>query len=108
MNEVIYTVGHSTHPIVEFIRMLDVFEIDQVIDVRTIPESRHNSQFNKEELREESRKHAIEYFRLEGLGGLRHTTKTSIFNEKTSKPHLLTPWAKVDGNKITYPGPTAE
>src|SRR5450759_4074085 len=78
MNEMIYTIGHSTHPIDEFIRMLNAFEIEKVVDVRTIPKSRHNPQFNEEELREQLLKHAIEYVRLEGLGGLRHTTKTSI------------------------------
>ena len=39
---------------------------------------------------------------------IRNIKVEDIFNEKTSKPHLLTPWAKVDGNKITYPGPTSE
>jgi uncharacterized protein (DUF488 family) len=78
MNEAIYTVGHSTHPIDEFIRILNAFEIEQVVDVRTIPKSRYNPQFNGAELQEELSKHAIEYIRLEGLGGLRHTTKTSV------------------------------
>ena len=78
MNEVVYTIGHSTHPIDEFISMLIAFKIEKVVDVRTIPKSRHNPQFNEEELREQLLKHAIEYVRLEGLGGLRHTTKTSI------------------------------
>lgn len=78
MTETIYTIGHSTHPIDEFIRILRAYGIQEVVDVRTIPRSRHNPQFNEEELRDELHKHSIGYVRLEGLGGLRHTTKTSI------------------------------
>jgi uncharacterized protein (DUF488 family) len=78
MNEVIYTIGHSTHPIDEFIRILKAFEIEKIIDVRTIPKSRHNPQFNQEELCNELHNQRIEYVHLEGLGGLRHTTKVSI------------------------------
>jgi uncharacterized protein (DUF488 family) len=176
MTETIYTIGHSTHPIEVFVRILRVYGIQEVVDVRTIPRSRHNPQFNEENLREELLKQNIEYIRLEGLGGLRHAAKTSIntawknasfrgyadymqtpefaravnelidlgkekriaimcaeavpwrchrsligdallarnikvediMNEKTSKPHRLTPWAKVDGNRVTYPGQIAE
>jgi uncharacterized protein (DUF488 family) len=77
-NSTIYTIGHSTHPIDEFIHLLKVFEIHKVADVRTIPKSRHNPQFNEDVLREQLNRHAIEYVRLEGLGGLRHTTRNSI------------------------------
>src|SRR5450759_1279088 len=165
MTEIVYMSGHSTHSIDEFIRILTAFEIEKVVDVRTIPKSRHNPQFNEEDLRVQLLEHAIEYIRLAGLGGLRHTTKASIntawknasfrgyadymqtpeftralgelidmaiekriaimcaeavpwkchrsligdallirnikvediFDEKTIKPHLLTPCAKVDG-----------
>jgi uncharacterized protein (DUF488 family) len=175
MTEIVYTIGHSTHPIDEFIRILKRFEIEKVIDVRTIPKSRYNPHFNEEELRKQLIEHAIEYARLAGLGGLRHTTKASIntawkntsfrgfadymqtpefaraldelidlakekrvaimcaeavpwrchrsligdallirkikvediLSEKAIQPHLLTPWAKVEGNTITYPGPPA-
>jgi uncharacterized protein (DUF488 family) len=171
MTEIVYTIGHSTHPMDEFIRILNAFEIEKVVDVRTIPKSRHNPQFNEEDLRLQLREYGIEYVRLAGLGGLRHTTKTSIntawkntsfrgyadymqtpeftraleelinlakekriaimcaeavpwrchrsligdalsvrnikvediLSEKAIQPHRLTPWAKVDGDKITYP-----
>ncbi len=173
MAEIVYTIGHSTHPIDEFIQILNAYEIEKVIDVRTIPKSRYNPQFNEEELRKQLLEHGIEYARLPGLGGLRHTTKASIntawkndsfrgfadymqtpefasaldelielakekrvaimcaeavpwrchrsligdalivrnievkdiLSEKAIQPHSLTPWAKVEGNKITYPGP---
>ncbi len=40
----IYTIGHSTHPIGEFLEMLDSFGIRRVADIRTVPGSRHNPQ----------------------------------------------------------------
>ena len=46
----IYTVGHSTHPIDEFIGILKAHGIKKLIDVRTVPKSRHNPQFNADEL----------------------------------------------------------
>lgn len=172
MTETIYTIGHSAYPIEEFIRMLKAYGIEEVVDIRTIPGSRHNPQFNEEVLREELSRHGIGYAWMKELGGLRHTTKTSvntawknasfrgyadhmqtpgfaraidrlidtgkekrvaimcaeavpwrchrsligdallarnvnvedILSERSSKPHRLTLWAKVDGTKVTYPG----
>ncbi len=78
MNETIFTVGHSTHPIDEFIGMLRAYGIEQLVDVRTIPKSRHNPQFNEMELGEALRQHAIGYTRLASLGGLRRTSPASI------------------------------
>ncbi len=172
MNEVIYTIGHSTHAIQDFMRILHTYGIQRLVDVRTIPKSRHNPQFNAAELEQALREQGIDYLRLEGLGGLRHTTKTSIntawknasfrgfadymqtpefegalgqlvalgkektiaimcaeavpwrchrsligdallvrgvkvediLSETSCKPHTLTPWAKVEGERITYPG----
>ncbi len=78
MKTTIYTVGHSTHPIDEFIHLLEAYQIELVIDVRTIARSRHNPQFNEDKLSESLQEHDIEYRRLESLGGLRHTSKDSI------------------------------
>ncbi len=167
----IYTIGHSTHTFDEFFNILHEFEIGLVVDVRTIPRSRFNPQFNEADLDQSLKQHNIRYTHLKELGGLRHTTKTSIntawrnssfrgfadymqteefqkgieqlillaqkdrtvimcaeavpwrchrsligdallvrninvediMSEKTSKPHKITPWAKVDGVVITYP-----
>lgn len=74
----IFTIGHSTHPIDEFIEMLKAHNIELVADVRTIAKSRHNPQFNEKELEASLAKAGIAYQRLEKLGGLRHTTKNSI------------------------------
>ncbi len=172
MDKCIYTIGHSTHPIEEFIQILKTYGVEQLVDVRTIPKSRANPQFNEPELKASLEKTGIAYTRLEDLGGLRHTTSTSIntawknksfrgyadymqteafrngiealislakekqtaimcaeavpwrchrsligdallirgfkvediLGEKSSRPHQLTPWARVDGLQITYPG----
>jgi uncharacterized protein (DUF488 family) len=74
----IWTVGHSTHPIDEFLDILAAHEIEQVADVRTIPKSRHNPQFNSDELRKALRTRGIAYVHLPALGGLRHPRKDSI------------------------------
>jgi uncharacterized protein (DUF488 family) len=78
MERTIYTIGHSTHPIDEFIRILQAYGIEIVADVRTIPKSRHNPQFNEDNLKETLGQHDMAYVHLAGLGGLRHTTKDSI------------------------------
>lgn len=73
-----YTIGHSTRTIDEFLRILQFYEIETLVDVRSIAASRHNPQYNEDELRKSlSRKH-IGYVHCLGLGGLRHTTKSSI------------------------------
>lgn len=172
MNRAIYTVGHSTHSADEFITILQTYAIEMLVDVRAIAKSRHNPQFAEDALREHLRTHGIGYMRLEGLGGLRHTSKVSrntawknlsfrgyadymqtpefvrsmeelvriiqeqqtaimcaeevpwrchrsligdallvrniavidIMSEKTSRPHVLTPFAVVEGESITYHG----
>ncbi|MGV8057231.1 MAG: DUF488 family protein [Smithellaceae bacterium] len=74
----VYTIGHSTLPIEAFIRILQSYEIETLVDVRTIAASRHNPQYNEDQLPKSlSRKH-IGYVHCLGLGGLRHTTKASI------------------------------
>lgn len=73
----IFTVGHSTHPIDEFIGILKAHGIRKLIDVRTVPKSRHNPQFNADELAASVRASGITYRRMASLGGLRHTSKDS-------------------------------
>jgi uncharacterized protein (DUF488 family) len=80
MKTAIYTIGHSTHPIDEFIKILQAHQVESVVDVRTVPRSRHNPQFNQAELELELHRHAIGYTHLKELGGLRHPAKTSINN----------------------------
>jgi uncharacterized protein (DUF488 family) len=77
-SSVIYTIGHSTRPLDEFVATLKKFQIHKLIDVRTIPKSRFNPQFNQENLAKELPRQNILYHHMPGLGGLRHARKDSI------------------------------
>ncbi len=72
------TIGHSTHPGEEFIRILQSHGIRRLVDVRTIPKSRRNPQFNQESLSASLHAAGIDYRHLPGLGGLRHPRKDSM------------------------------
>jgi uncharacterized protein (DUF488 family) len=74
----VFTIGHSTHPIDEFADILKSHGIEFVIDVRTIPKSRHNPQYNSDTLAAAMHGIAIGYEHLPGLGGLRHAKKDSV------------------------------
>ena len=74
----VFTIGHSTRPIEQFIELLKAHGVKRVVDVRTIPRSRHNPQFNRESLAESLRGSGIGYTHLKKLGGLRHPAKDSI------------------------------
>jgi uncharacterized protein (DUF488 family) len=72
------TVGHSNRPLPEFLKLLEVHKVGLLVDVRTIPRSRHNPQFNRETLAEALAARAIAYEHMPGLGGLRHPRKDSV------------------------------
>ena len=156
----------------EFVRLLAAHGVQRVIDVRTIPRSRHNPQFNRSDLSPALRRAGIGYRHMPGLGGLRHARRDSrntgwrnesfrgyadymqtapfrkslervverakreqvvlmcaeavpwrchrsliadallarglLASEITSgvraRPHILTPFARVRGTEVTYPG----
>lgn len=67
----ICTVGHSTHPIDQFIAMLKAYSIAHLVDIRTIPRSRTNPQFNRDVLPGALEAAGIRYQHMPGLGGLR-------------------------------------
>jgi uncharacterized protein (DUF488 family) len=168
---VVFTIGHSTRSIGQFTRLLKAHGVRRVIDVRTIPRSRHNPQFNRDQLSPALHSARIHYRHMPGLGGLRHARRdsantgwrnvsfrgyadymqTSVFQENLARcidlakrervvlmcaeavpwrchrsliadallvrgvdvreitsrirtrPHALTPWARVKGTRITYP-----
>jgi uncharacterized protein (DUF488 family) len=168
---VIFTIGHSTRPVEEFIAILQGQGIRKLVDIRTIPRSRHNPQFNEDALKESLRDAKIHYVHMKGLGGLRHPRKDSpnkgwrnasfrgfadymqteefaenletiietakkeptaimcaeavpwrchrslvgdallirgvsvlhIMGKGSAKEHTMTPWAKVEDGRITYP-----
>ena len=172
----ILTVGHSTRSIEEFISLLRTHKVRQVVDVRTIPRSRHNPQFNSEALMQCLKEAGIGYLHMGNLGGLRHARPDSqntawrnasfrgyadymqtpefdealeklihvagkrrtaimcaeavpwrchrsliadalvahdleveeIIGPGPSRSHALTPWARVEGGRVTYPGSDPE
>jgi DNA-3-methyladenine glycosylase II len=67
----IYTIGHSTRTVDSLVALLRPFKVSVLADIRTIPRSRHNPQFNAEALRTDLRSRSIRYVHLAGLGGLR-------------------------------------
>lgn len=167
----IYTIGHSTRSARDFLAILQAFEIKVVADIRTVPRSRRNPQFEQAELNRFLAVHQLSYVHLPALGGLRRARKDSInagwenasfrgyadymqtpefasaiedlitiaaaqstvvmcaeavpwrchrslvgdallvrgvtvediISETNAKPHKLTPWARVEGQRITYP-----
>ncbi|MGA3135290.1 MAG: DUF488 domain-containing protein [Terracidiphilus sp.] len=72
------TIGHSTRPIDEFIQLLKDHGVKEIVDVRSIPKSRHCPQFNSEPFEESLWKAGIGYTHIEKLGGLRHSRKDSV------------------------------
>lgn len=167
----VFTVGHSTRTLPEFVSLLKAHGIRRVVDVRSVPRSRHTPQFNQARLARKLRGAGIAYLHLKKLGGRRHTSKASVnlgwrntsfrgfadymqtpeftagiqqlvtlarkkataimcaeavpwrchrsligdalllrgirvvdvFSATNSRPHQLTPFAKVRGLQITYP-----
>lgn len=168
----LFTVGHSTQPIGALVAALQANHVDLLVDVRTVPRSRHNPQFNRDALAVSLPASNIEYRHEPALGGLRRPRPDSInsawrnlsfrgyadymqtpeFNEALdallaegrdrrlalmcaegnpfrchrsliadaiaarglasceitpsgrAKRHRLTPFAHIDGHKVTYPG----
>src|SRR5258708_24951129 len=76
--DTIYTIGHSTRSIEQFLGLLKAHNIKELVDVRTVPQSRHNPQFGKEELAAALQQARIGYMHLGKLGGLLQSSKDSI------------------------------
>lgn len=168
----ILTVGHSNLPLEKFIALLAAHRVVRLVDVRTVPRSRHNPQFNKDTLPAELARAGVAYAHCPALGGLRHPRRDSantawrnasfrgfadymqtrefmkavedlmklaeegtpalmcaeavpwrchrsliadalaargvavehILNPGRREAHQLTPWARLDGGRVTYPG----
>ena len=168
---VVLTIGHSTRTLEELAQLLQAHGVTRLVDVRTVPRSRQNPQFNRDTLPAALRGAQITYVHMPGLGGLRHTRPDSpntgwrnasfrgfadymqtpdfadslavlialaeheriaimcaeavpwrchrsliadallargirvehLYSATHSRPHALTPWAKVKGARITYP-----
>lgn len=167
----VFTIGHSTRTLDELVQLLRGHGIERLVDVRTIPRSRHNPQFNHEILGKALHNRRFSYRHMKSLGGLRHARRDSIntgwrnasfrgfadymqtqdfiealekliqlakqkpttimcaeavpwrchrsmiadalmirgllvehiLNSGPTRPHTLTPFAEVEGKRITYP-----
>lgn len=73
----VLTLGHSTRPIEAFLDLLGGHHVSRVIDVRTVPHSRHNPQFDTATLSGTLAAVNIGYAHAPGLGGFRRTTADS-------------------------------
>ncbi len=170
----VYTIGHSTRTLDEFVEALRIFGVRTLVDIRTVPRSRHVPQFNRDALRRSLPRRGLRYRHLPSLGGLRRPRSGSrntawrnlsfrgfadymdtpeftrgvgelrilareagpvavmcaeavpwrchrslvadaltargdrvihIMGPGKGNPHGLTPWARVEGRRVTYPGP---
>jgi uncharacterized protein (DUF488 family) len=73
----IMTIGHSNRTWKDFLELLREHRVKRVVDVRSIPRSRHNPQFNRETLSTKLRAAKVGYVYLRKLGGLRHARRDS-------------------------------
>jgi uncharacterized protein (DUF488 family) len=77
-SRLLLTIGHSTRTVEEFIGLLRAHAVSRVVDVRTVPRSRHNPQFNKASLPGSLKKAGLGYVHMPKLGGLRHAQRDSL------------------------------
>ncbi|MGN7246777.1 DUF488 domain-containing protein [Janibacter anophelis] len=168
----VHTIGHSTRPVEDFVALLRGLDITRVVDIRTVPKSRHNPQYWHDALAESLAGAGLGYTHVPELGGLRKrrpdsvntawrnasfqgyadhmgseefgrglaqlmeiaeaespvimcaeavpwrchrslvgdallvrgVTVLDVIGESAPKPHTLTSFAVVDGDRVTYPG----
>ena len=75
---IVLTIGHSTRTLEEFLGLLRAHGATRVVDVRTVPRSRHNPQFDETSLPGSLKKTGLGYIHMPGLGGLRHAKRDSF------------------------------
>jgi uncharacterized protein (DUF488 family) len=78
MTATVYTIGHSTRAIDDFVALLRQHAIAALVDIRTIPHSRRNPQFGQQSLRLSLEGAGIRYLHMKGLGGLRKPVADSV------------------------------
>ncbi len=115
----IFTIGHSIRTLEKFVALLRAHQIGLLVDIRSIPRSRRNPQFNREALgalialaakttTAVMCAEAVPWRCHRSLVGdalvARGIDVRDIFSRSAAKPHSLTPWARVRGDKISYPG----
>jgi uncharacterized protein (DUF488 family) len=67
----IYTIGHSTRSIDEFVELLKTYSVTQLVDIRSVPGSRHNPQYSQKAFKESLESRDISYTYMKRLGGWR-------------------------------------
>ncbi|MGH9395795.1 MAG: DUF488 family protein [Terriglobia bacterium] len=75
---IVYTIGHSTRDLPDFLDLLGEHGVKQLVDIRTIPRSRHNPQYNLESMAQDLPAAGFRYKHLAALGGLRHARRDSL------------------------------
>jgi uncharacterized protein (DUF488 family) len=75
-----YTIGHSTRSITEFVDLLGSVEVTMVVDVRTVPRSRTNPQYNRDSLPDALGHFKVGCEHIASLGGLRRATRNVSFS----------------------------
>jgi uncharacterized protein (DUF488 family) len=83
---IVFTIGHSTRSTRDFVRLLTAHGVKRLIDVRTIPKSRHNPQFGGGRLKISLRRAGIVYRHMPALGGLRKAKAGSTNNAGWRNP----------------------
>ncbi len=68
---IIFTIGHSTRPLKDFIQILNAYKVGVLADIRRVPRSKHNPQFDQETFRERLKEAGLQYIPMPGLGGFR-------------------------------------
>jgi uncharacterized protein (DUF488 family) len=74
----VFTIGHSTRTLEEFTQLLKTYGVTVLVDVRTVPRSRHNPQFNKETLPNSLKPSGVKYIYMPEIGGLRRPKRDSV------------------------------
>ena len=74
----VFTIGHSTRTLDEFVDLIDAYGVTLVVDVRSVPRSRHNPQFNKETLPDSLKLAGVKYVHMPDIGGLRRAKSDSV------------------------------
>jgi uncharacterized protein (DUF488 family) len=75
---IVHTIGHSTRPIDAFVELLRGCRIDTLVDIRTVPRSRHNPQYEQQSLQRSLTEAGIAYRYAASLGGLRRPSPDSV------------------------------
>jgi uncharacterized protein (DUF488 family) len=76
----VFTMGFSNRTWEQTLEILDAYSIRQLVDIRTLPGSKHTPQFNLEHMQEALPKAGVEYIHMKALGGLRKPQKDSTIN----------------------------